>query len=71
MDKIKLDEGLLEDLSMDLLPLINNKFNLKLKDDDLLNVSTFEDLISIIIHKTNLDKDNSCTSQQAFYKINF
>lgn len=69
MDKVKLDDGLLEDLAMDLLPIIEKQFDFKFNDDELLEVKTFDDLVSIVIQNINLDRNDTCTSQQAFYKI--
>lgn len=69
MDKIKLDDGQYEDLTMDLLVKIENKFDFKFDDKELLEVKTFDDIISIIIHNLNPERDDTCTSQQAFYKI--
>lgn len=57
-----------EDVS-DVLEQIEKKFNLKFSDNELQHVKTFGDLSDIILSKINLPNEDSCSSQQAFYKF--
>jgi hypothetical protein len=44
-------------------------YNFKFVDNELENVKTFEEFCDLIIEKINLKNVESCTSQQAFYKL--
>jgi acyl carrier protein len=48
---------------------IQRSFNIKLDNDGLKNVDTLGSLRDLIINKISLDQPNSCTTQQAFYKL--
>ncbi|SHF59833.1 hypothetical protein [Dysgonomonas macrotermitis] len=69
MKEIKLNNGQLEDLEMDLLLCIEDNFNIKFDNNELLKVSSFEDLTILIIDKISLHNDNQCTTQQVFYRV--
>ena len=64
----KLDNKLIEDTE-DMLLLLQEQFDFEFEDGELINVVDFNDLISAIVSKIDLENENSCTSQQAFYKI--
>lgn len=48
---------------------IEKSFNLKFKDDELSEIKTFGELVDIVSDKIKLENIESCTTQQAFYKI--
>lgn len=53
----------------DVLVKIQRSFNIKLDNEGLKNVNTFGHLCDVIISKINLTNADSCTTQQAFYKL--
>ncbi len=53
----------------DVLAKIQRSFNIKFDSEGLQNVDTFGALCDLIINKINLDHSESCTTQQAFYKL--
>lgn len=57
-----------EDIS-DVLVKIQRSFNIKLDDEGLKDVHTLGNLCDVIIDKINLTNSDSCTTQQAFYKL--
>jgi len=69
MDEIKLDSELIEDLEFDLLPIIEEKFQIKLEYSELSEIKDFDGLCSLVLSKINHENDNFCTSQLAFYKL--
>lgn len=44
-------------------------YHFKLEDNELENIKNFEEFIDLIIEKINLKNVESCTTQQAFYKL--
>ncbi|MEY4462955.1 MAG: hypothetical protein RLY98_1496 [Bacteroidota bacterium] len=48
---------------------IEKMYNFKFEDNELKNVKKFEEFCDLIIEKINLKNVDSCTSQQAFYKL--
>ncbi len=57
-----------EDFS-DLLVRLEAMFDIKFQDEELLNLGSFDDLISLTINKIGLENEDSCTTQRAFYQI--
>lgn len=53
----------------DCISEIEKMYNFKFENNELENVKTFEEFIDLIIEKINLKNVESCTSQQAFYKL--
>lgn len=69
MDKIILHREQLEDLEFDLLSMLEESFNFKFEEKELLEIENFDDLCTIIISKID-GKDNAvCTSSIAFYQL--
>lgn len=48
---------------------LEKMYNFKFENNDLENVKSFEEFCDLIIEKINLKNEESCTSQQAFYKL--
>ena len=48
---------------------IQRSFNIKLDNEGLKNVDTFGGLCDLIINKINLQHEDSCTTQHAFYLL--
>ena len=69
MDNLKLDDGQIEDLEFDLLPILEEKFQIKLEYNDLSEIKDFDELCSLITSKLNHQNDSLCTTQMAFYKL--
>jgi len=63
-----LDQYELENIE-DTLPQIENYFNFKFEDKELVNLKTLGDLYDLTKDKIKLLKVNDCTTQQAFYKL--
>lgn len=57
-----------EDLS-DVLLKIERSFNISLEDTSVKDVKTFGKLCDIVVEKVKHVNNESCTTQQAFYKI--
>ncbi len=57
-----------EDAS-DLLVKIENSFDIKFGDTELMHIKTLGELYDHIISKIQLDNSDDCTTQQAFYKL--
>lgn len=68
-DDIILDIYLLKTLKLELFPIIEESLQIKLEDDELSEISNFDELCSLIIGKLDLDCDNLCTTRLAFYKL--
>jgi len=64
----KLDVYEIENIE-DCISEIEKMYNFKFEDNELENVKTFEEFCDLIIEKINLKNVESCTSQQAFYKL--
>ena len=68
MKKNKLDVYEIENIE-DCILEIEKMYNFKFEENELENVKTFEEFCNLIIEKINLKNVESCTSQQAFYKL--
>lgn len=68
MKEIKLNNIDAEDIE-DWLSKVQLSFNIRFEADELANVSTFGELCDCIESKIQLDHSDSCTTQQAFYKL--
>ena len=64
----KLDVYEIENLE-DCISDIEKMYNFKFENNELENLNTFEEFTDLIIAKVNLKNVESCTSQQAFYKL--
>jgi hypothetical protein len=53
----------------DVLVKIQRSFNIKLDNEGLKDVHTFGNLCDVIINKINLEHEDSCTTQRAFYLL--
>lgn len=53
----------------DLLVKVEKSFGIEFSENELVNVRTFGELCDYIKNKIQLDKQDDCTSQQAFYKL--
>ncbi|WPU94965.1 hypothetical protein SNE25_05445 [Mucilaginibacter sabulilitoris] len=53
----------------DVLVKIEKSFNIRLDDTSCKNVKTFGKLCDIVVEKVKQTNNDSCTTQQAFYKI--
>ena len=63
-----LNNGDPEDLD-DVLVKIERSFNISLEDTSFKDVKTFGKLCDIVVEKVKQTNNDSCTTQQAFYKI--
>lgn len=68
MKKNKLDVYEIENIE-DCILEIEKMYNFKFEENELENLKTFEEFCNLIIEKINLKNVESCTSQQAFYKL--
>ncbi|ENI5846763.1 hypothetical protein ABZI28_002371 [Flavobacterium psychrophilum] len=68
MKKNKLDVYDIENIE-DCISEIEKMYNFKFEDNELESLKTFEEFCDLIIEKINLRNVESCTSQQAFYKL--
>lgn len=66
--KYKLSDIEIQDIE-DLLLKVEDSFDIKFRNPELLDVSTFGELCDKIIAKIELVNENDCTTQQAFYKF--
>ena len=64
----KLDVYELENIE-DCISEIEEMYNFKFESNELESVKNFEEFCDLIISKINLRNVESCTSQQAFYKL--
>lgn len=68
MDSYELSNTDSEDIE-DLLVKVETSFNIRFKTEDFTNVKTFGALCDLITDKIQLEHSESCTTQQAFYKL--
>ena len=64
----KLDKYEIENIE-DLIPEIEKMYNFTFENDELINAKNFSDFTELIIGKIDLENVESCTTQQAFYKL--
>ncbi|MCO5936585.1 hypothetical protein NAF17_13650 [Mucilaginibacter sp. RB4R14] len=57
-----------EDVS-DVLLKIERSFNIRFTDEDLTHVKTFGAMCDMVVNKVKQVQSDSCTTQQAFYKL--
>lgn len=53
----------------DLIASVESEFNVKFHNDDFVSVKSVGQLFDVILNKLPLSNSETCTSQQAFYKI--
>ena len=53
----------------DVLLRIERTFNIRFADEDLTHVKTFGALCDVVVEKVKQVQSDSCTTQQAFYKL--
>jgi hypothetical protein len=53
----------------DCIPSIEEMYKFKFEDGDIQNVKNFDEFCDLIISKIDFENIESCTSQQAFYKL--
>ena len=68
MNTTKLDQFEIENIE-DVLPMFEKTFKIKLENDETEKLSDFNEFSDLIISKINLENDNLCTSQRAFYQF--
>ena len=68
MENKKLKDFEIEELEF-MIPQIEKMYNFEFDKDKTNIVNSFEELCNLIIDKINLKNVESCTSQQAFYKL--
>ncbi len=68
MEVYKFDRTDLENLE-DILPWIEEMYKFSLDKKKLKEIENFNDLCELIIASINLENNESCTSQQGFYKL--
>lgn len=68
MEKIKLDNFEIENIE-DCIPLIEEMYQFKFKKEETQSVKNFDEFCNLIITKINFENIESCTTQQAFYKL--
>ncbi len=68
MEKRKLDNWEIENFE-DCIPSIEEMFQIKFHSEELINVTDFDELCDAVIKKISLENIDSCTKQQAFYKL--
>ena len=68
MNPKKLDNYEVENIE-DLIPEIEKMYNFTFENDELENVTNFKQFAELIIEKIDLENVESCTTQQAFYKL--
>ena len=64
----KLDKYEIENIE-DLIPEIEKMYNFTFENEELINAKNFNDFTELIIGKIDLENIESCTTQQAFYKL--
>ncbi|TWR30021.1 hypothetical protein FPZ43_09245 [Mucilaginibacter pallidiroseus] len=65
---VNLNDFNAEEIS-DVLLQIERSFNIQFNNEDLQEVKTFGVLCDLVVHKLKLQHADSCTTQQAFYKL--
>ncbi len=68
MNTTKLDQFEIENIE-DILPMFEETFKIKLENDETEKLNDFNEFSELIISKMNLENDNLCTSQRAFYQF--
>jgi hypothetical protein len=68
METRKLDNWEIENIE-GLIPEIEEMFQIKFHSEELINVSSVDELCNVIIDKIPLTNVDSCTKQQAFYRL--
>ncbi len=68
MNTYKLDKYEIENIE-DCIPSIENMYKFKFEDGETESVKNFDEFCNLIISKIELENVESCTSQQAFYKL--
>lgn len=68
MKTIKLDSFEIENIE-DCISDIGKMYKFKFENKELDTIRNFEEFCDLIIEKVNLKNDETCTSQQAFYKL--
>ena len=68
MNTTKLDQFEIENIE-DVLPMFEETFKIKLENDETEKLNDFNEFSELIISKMNLENDNLCTSQRAFYQF--
>lgn len=68
MEEYELNNADPEDID-DLLMKVQTSFNIQFKTEDFTEIKTFGALCDLITNKIELENSESCTSQQAFYKL--
>ncbi len=68
MNDFKLSAEQWEDFS-DLLICFEDMFNIRFTDEELLDIMSFDDLVTLAISKIQLEDENTCTTQRAFYQV--
>lgn len=66
--KYELSDIELQDIE-DFLWEIQQSFNIKFRENELIDLKTFGELYDSIVTKIDLENNDECTSQQAFYKL--
>ena len=64
----KLDKYEIENIE-DLIPEIEKMYNFTFENEEIINAKNFNDFTELIIGKIDLENIESCTTQQAFYKL--
>lgn len=67
-DSIKLNNYDVEDI-FDVVWKLENSFGLNFENDAFAHVKTFGDLCDVITNHFKMEDSDTCTSQQAFYKV--
>ena len=68
MNTTKLDQFEIENIE-DVLPMFEETFKIKFENDETEKLNDFNEFSDLIISKMNLESDNLCTSQRAFYQF--
>jgi hypothetical protein len=68
MENKKLKNFEIKELEL-MIPQIEKMYNFEFEKDETYRINNFEELCDLIIEKVNLKNVDSCTSQQAFYKL--
>ena len=68
MNTTKLDQFEIENIE-DVLPMFEETFKIKFENDETEKLNDFNEFSDLIISKMNLENDNLCTSQRAFYQF--
>lgn len=68
MNTIKLNQFEIENIE-DILPMFEKTFKMKLENEDTEKLNSFKEFSDLIISKMDLENDNLCTSQRAFYQF--